>query len=308
MNAAALLGGLGGAAGGGPTKEEDHCKICREEIEKKVADGINTDLAGMSESGIMKECAIKIITTICETIQDKYRKEITTDLIDILKEASEKLTNDKESLKQLFFKSTEPVDPKKKEKKEKEGQVCIMKPIEDLPTKPPKISEISEVNRDEILRFTTNVICNYIKNNAGLLKNLVDGLKIRFDKYILDNNAEGLITWSLLGPVAESIKLLIKSEYSAGNLSASLKMEKLEDFGISAGDATAIKNVQDAITKGVARDNIILGKLKTATATSTRELAAGGEFFKRGGSKTKTKIYKKLLNRERTLKRRIFSN
>lgn len=302
MSAAALLSAFSGAAGGGAAGGGNKSD-CKTELNEKMEEAtmkFNNELASMYDSGIMNECATKIITTICETIQDAYRKEITTDFIDILKEASEKLANDKESLKKLFFKSPEPVNL---EKKEKEGQVCDMTRIKESPAKPPKISEISEVNRDAILTFTTNVICNYIKTNPGLLKNLVDGLKIRFDKYILDNNAEGLITWSLLGPVAESIKALIKSEYSAGNLSVSLKMKTLKDFGI--GDASDIIKVQDAIRKTINNDIATLEKLKNATG---REPAAGGIIIKRGGSKTKTKIHKKILNRERTLKRRIFSN
>lgn len=256
MNAAALLGGLGGAAGGGPTKEEDHCKICREEIEETATLKFNADLASMSDSGIMKECVTKIISAVCETIQDKYSKEITTGITDNLKQYFEKLANDKRKLEKLLSTLSED---SQSVKTTPDDQVCEIKTPDSQTVNSPEYSDLKQINRDEILRFTTNNICNYIKAKPELIFNLVNALKIKFNRHMKVANKDHQIIWELLLPVAKSIVTKPACEAVPG----------------AGGGAGA---------------------------------AGGGPPVKMGGSKTKTKIYKKLLNRERTLKRRIFSN
>jgi hypothetical protein len=254
INPAALLGAMGGAGGGAAASGDSNKTDCKEEIAAKINEvtaKFNADLGSMNDSGIMNECANKIISAVCETIQEKYSKEITTGITDNLKQYFEKLANDKKTLEKLL---SELSKESKSTQIAEDNEVCDIITPEVKPVNSPNYSDLKEINRDEILRFTTNNICNYIKANPDLIGNLVNALKIKFNKHMKKVNKDHQIIWELLLPVAKSI-----------------------------------------VTKPAC------ASLPEAGA------AGGGPTVKRGGSKTKTKLYKKLLKRERTLKRQIFS-
>jgi hypothetical protein len=172
------------------------------------------------------------------------------------------LTELKPSDKELIAKSllAEPDDTKKPEDKKAEvnnvNEITYTdrEPAIEL-ISPGYINEYSKLKDGEtMIKYYTEILCDFIKKNPGILDVFIGSLYRRFEKYIRDNNKNQEILLEILDPIAKETRKIFKSKTSP----------------------------------------------EEATTPTT-----GG---KSRAKSQKTKLYKKLLKRERTLKRRIFSN
>lgn len=204
---------------------------------------------------IIKECAQKIIKAICSAIQSDKIKSITSDVKDkLIKFLTDLKPSDKELIAKYILDEPDDTTEKKEEKNNiSEITYADREPAIEL-ISPGSIDEYSKLKDGAtMIKYYTEILCDCIKKNPGLLDVFIGSLYRRFEKYIRDNNNKQEILLEILDPIAKETRKILKS--------------------------------------------------KTSPDEVTEQTTGGNPRAK----SQKTKLYKKLLKRERTLKRRIFS-
>jgi hypothetical protein len=273
---------------------------------------------------IIKECVRKIIKAICSAIQSDKIKSITNDIKDkIIRFLTDLSPRAKEIIANSLLSEIDVVE--KQPEKNNVGEITYT----DNEPQMEKLNPIATdnyanlKNGDTMLKYSTDILCDAIKMNSGLLDVFIGSVYRRFEKYIRDNNNKQEIVIEILEPIAKETRRILKSKINDMDaLREALKITPLEVLGIKPTEYSGLMEKDDAALSTIlaAKSTVLKEKLqgeieninKLASITNIRRVLT--EESKKtpnqsGGSKSrKVNLYKKLLKRERTLKRRIFSH
>jgi hypothetical protein len=169
-------------------KKEECKSILSNHEQKAVIEELTMSLKKSFEqtSGKLKECVEKIIKTICETIQKKYKTNITEKNIDLLKTRIEKLFVNDFKL-ETFLKGNniikEPAKDDNDNSTNKDNQWLVFND-KTIKNKTIDITEVKDLQNNVLLEYYTDIICNYITNDHSIVLPLVNSLNGRFEHYL----------------------------------------------------------------------------------------------------------------------------
>jgi len=188
--------------------------ICSMNAVRSAAKQVSKDLNGLSPDKL-DQCVLKIIVTICETIQDNpdLKSKITNDAKDKMLLFIQKVVAKKDIKDYLTKKFIQDTDKNNAEPssgdagKEHEGEYVWKAVSDPKSVSAPKFGDLNNLDASSLLDYFSDSFCQHIRSNPNLLSNLIEsGFKrfySYFEKNMLDNVSE------LLNPFAgESRKIL----------------------------------------------------------------------------------------------------
>ena len=303
--------GEGGAGAPAQKTQEEKDKECKERLMKEVTDTVNKDF----NNADFEKCTTKIIHTICDTIQQNYKGEITKGIIDNIKSYLTEFAKNNKNVEKLFFLADVVLPSEADDSSTKEvyqlSETTETKPI------PLALKNLTDIKSETVLTALTDKMCEYIKSPAGieLLSNFVYALRRRFDIFMKKGNKNQKIIMELLEPLVPQVRDLIKEKLLKGNLKDDLKLTFLDRLGIKTEtlEGKTKEERKEIIDKGIEKMRKTFETEMSNLQTLTDKEDNWGKVPKPGQSggnrktKNNNKIHKKINYKQmaRTLKRKL---
>lgn len=323
-------------------KEAEIRDICEQKFWEEKKKDLISSLDNIKS--VMENSVKKIIRTICETIQTKKLDEITTLFLEDMRRFLSNLKEEeKDELSNIFINGpNKDLSDKNDNGTYFDCDKCASRTAPT--TSPPQPKFNDDYSAENLLVYFTDAICAYIKEHPELLDVFIKSIHKRFKHYLTGGQNPGPEASKniinklsfLLGPIADKTRVKITNEVSS-KIVEELLATAPDAVGINRADLDKMTTEQkDQKTIELATNQA--SRLQRKKQEKKEALEAGscsmktpdellpiptsekekcnvaqawargfGEaiYGKRRGGSSKTKINKKILGRNKSLKKKL---